>query len=138
MLWLKWKFILTTIIRKFKRKMKKSILIIIGLMVILFGMLVFSARKPTLTGNVVREDVFEGIITNMDLAPIILGGTGVYDRSCNMVGSGLTQCDAGIQTEKGLLNFNYRHNMAVQRCIAEGDKLEVQILENNKARVRRI
>ena len=119
--------------------MKKSILIIIGLLVIiLFGMLVFSARKPTPTGNVVREDVFEGTITNMDLEPIILEGMGVYDRSCNMVGNGLTQCDAGIQTEKGLLNFNYKHNMAVQGCIAEGDKLEIQILENNKAMVRRI
>ena len=30
-----------------------------------------------------------------------LEGKGVYDRSCNPVENGLTQCDAGIQTEKG-------------------------------------
>ncbi len=116
--------------------MKKSGLIIIGLLIILFGILVFSARKQT--GNAIKGDVFEGIITNMNLQPQVLDGEGVYDRSCNPVETGLTQCDAGIQTEKGLLNFNYKHNMHAQACIAEGDKLEIQVLEDNKAIVRRI
>lgn len=116
--------------------MKKSSLIIIGLLIVLFGMIVFSARKPT--GNVIKGDVFEGIITNMDLQPQVLDGTGVYDRSCNSIDGGLSQCDAGIQTERGLINFNYKHNMAVQGCIDQGQKLKVEILEGNKARVTRL
>ena len=116
-------------------KITNLIIIIAIISLVILGFVGLN-KKPT--GNVVREDVFEGTITNIDLEPIILEGIGVYDKSCNMVGNGLTQCDAGIQTEKGLLNFNYKHNMAVQGCIAEGDKLEIQILENNKAMVRRI
>ena len=117
--------------------MKKSGLIMIIALVVLFGILIISmAGKPT--GSALTGDVFNGIITNMDLQPQILDGEGVYDRSCNPVENGLTQCDAGIQTEKGLLNFNYKHSMHAQACIAEGDKLEVQVLENNKVTVRRI
>lgn len=116
--------------------MKKSGLIMIIALVALFGMLMLRAGKPT--GNAVKGDVFNGIITNTNLQPQVLDGEGVYDRSCNPVEDGLTQCDAGIQTEKGLLNFNYKHSMHAQACIAEGDKLEVQVLENNKATVRRI
>ena len=55
-----------------------------------------------------------------------------------MIGNGLSQCDAGIQTEKGLLNFNYKHNMDLQPCIAEGDNLKVEILEGGKVIVTRI
>ena len=55
-----------------------------------------------------------------------------------MIENGMSQCDAGIQTEKGLLNFNYKHNMAVQGCIDQGQNLKVEILEGNKARVTRL
>ena len=116
--------------------MKKSSLIVIGLLVIFFGMLAFSARKPT--GNVIKEDIFEGAITNIQLEPQVLDGTGVYDRSCKSVENGLAQCDAGIQTEEGLLNFNYKHNMQAQKCIDQGQNLKVEILEGNKARVTRL
>ncbi len=116
--------------------MKKSGLIIVGLLIILFGILAFSARKPT--GNVIKEDVFEGVITNMELEPQVLDGVGVYDRSCNMIGGGLTNCDAGIQTEKGLLNFNYKHDMSVQPCIDEGQKLKVEVFADGKAKVTRL
>jgi len=116
--------------------MKKSGLIMIIALVLLFGILMLKAGKPT--GNAVNGDVFNGIITNTNLQPQVLEGKGVYDRSCNPIENGLTQCDAGIQTEKGLLNFNYKHNMHAQACIAEGDRLEVQVLESNKAVVRRI
>lgn len=118
--------------------MKKSGLIIITIIVLvaLFGILLLRAGKPT--GNVIAGDVFEGIITNMNLQPQVLDGKGVYDKSCLAVDSGLTQCDAGIQTEKGLLNFNYKHNMHAQKCIDDGDNLRVEILEGGKAIVTRI
>jgi|SRR3989344_5247165 len=115
--------------------MKKSSLVIMGLVVILVGMLLFSAKKPT--GNIVKEDIFKGIITNINLEPQILDGTGVYDRSCLAVENGLSQCDAGIQTEKGLLNLNYKHNMNMQGCIDAGQKLKVEVLADNKAIVTR-
>ena len=120
-----------------KEKMKTGSIIIIVLVIALIGLFAYSSLRTT--GNSVKtgEDVFEGRITNFNIKPETLDGTGVYDRSCNPVESGLTQCDAGIQTEKGLLNFNYKHNMHMQRCIDSGDKLKVEILEGGKAKVTR-
>ena len=106
----------------------KTITIIILALVILAGLTVFGISK---TGNTLKEDVFTGKITNLNLEPITLEGKGVYDRSCNPVENGLSQCDAGIQTEKGLLNFNYKHNMALQPCLDKGQKLSVEILDSN-------
>ncbi len=119
----------------------KSKLIIIVLAIALVSLLGYiSLRTAKTTGSAIRgEEVFNGFITNVNLEAGKLEGTGVYDRSCNMIGNGFTQCDAGIETKKGLLNFNYKHNMAVQPCIAQGDKLEVEILDSEgKARVRRL
>ena len=118
--------------------MKIENLIIIALITALLGLIAYSSLRAT--GNSVKIDanMFEGVITNMNLEPSIIEGVGVYDRSCNMIGNGLTNCDAGIQTEKGLLNFNYKHNMQKQPCIAEGDRLKVEIFEENKARVTRL
>ncbi len=85
------------------------------------------------------KDIFNGRLTNIELSPQILTGRGVYDRSCAAMGNGLTNCDAGIQTEKGILNFNYKHDMAVQPCIAEGDELEVEIVDREgNAKVKRL
>ena len=122
----------------------KKINLILGIIVIVILSLSFVKLKTS--GNVVddqnsgmmnSQDVFEGVITNMELSPQILDGTGVYDRSCNPVENDLTQCDAGIQTSAGLLNFNYKHNMHMQACIDAGQNLKVEILEENKARVTR-
>ena len=113
--------------------MAKGIIIILGIVIIALAMLIGTFR----TGNVVKEDVFEGEITNIKLEPGVLEGTGVYDRSCNPVENGLTQCDAGIQTEKGLLNFNYKHEMHSQPCIDSGDKLRVEIFADGSAKVIR-
>lgn len=113
----------------------KPIIITIFAILLLGSLIVFGFFK---TGNVIKEDVFEGIITNLKLEPGFLEGTGVYDRTCKMIENGLSQCDAGIQTEKGLLNFNYKHNMNIQGCIDSGQKLKVEILDSNgKARVTR-
>lgn len=115
----------------------RTIFIVLG--ILLIGMIIFGSFK---TGNAIKEDVnknsFKGVITNINLEPQKIDGKGVYDKSCNMIGNGLTQCDAGIQTEKGLLNFNYKHNMAAQPCIAEGDNLKIEILEGGEAIVTRI
>jgi len=116
-----------------------NLVMIIGIIsLIILG---FTFSKKNQTGNSVKgikEDVFNGIITNIKLSPGKLSGMGVYDRSCNMVGNGLTQCDAGIQTEEGLLNFNYVHDMGKQECIGPNDKLIVEILDSTgKARVIR-
>ena len=115
--------------------MKKTIIIIIALVFVIAGIFVLGAKNPT--GNVIKEDVFEGIITNMNLEPQVLDGTGVYDRTCKMIENGLSQCDAGIQTEKGLLNFNYKHNMDMQGCIDAGQKIKIEVFANGKAKVTR-
>ncbi len=114
--------------------MKRTIIIIS--LIALIGLFVISPLYLK-TGNVVKTDSFEGRITNMDLAPGIYKGIGVYDRSCNPVENGLTQCDAGIQIEKGLANFNYKHNMNMQGCIDAGQSLTLEILEGGKAIVTR-
>ncbi|MBU0963162.1 MAG: hypothetical protein KKD48_04635 [Nanoarchaeota archaeon] len=115
----------------------KKINLIAGIsLIILFGTFIFLARSAT--SNVIKGDVFEGIITNMNLQSQVLDGMGVYDKNCNAIENGLTQCDGGIQTEKGLLNFNYKHNMHMQKCIDQGQKLKVEIFEGNKARVTRL
>ena len=116
-------------------KMKKSNLIVIGLIILLLGILVFSGRKQT--GDV-KEDVFEGVITNTNLEPRVLDGIGVYDRSCNPVENGLTQCDAGIKTEEGLLNFKYKHDMHAQGCLDQGQKLKVEVFAGGGAKVTRL
>ena len=116
--------------------MKALTIIMIGIIAILIGMIVFGSIKNT--GNTIKSDVFEGTITNADLEPQVLDGTGVYDRSCNPIDGGLSQCDAGIQTEKGLLNFNYKHDMNAQPCIDKDQKLKVEILADGKARVTRL
>ena len=117
--------------------MKSRIFIWIALIGMFAGLIIINQFK---TGNSIKEnvDVFEGTITNMNLEPALLSGKGVYDRSCFPVENGLTQCDAGIQTENGLLNFNYKHNMDMQGCLDKGNKLNVEILAGNKARVTRL
>jgi len=89
--------------------------------------------KTTTNGAAVSEargDVFRGMISNMAVQPGTLQGMGVYDRSCKMLGNGLTACDAGIQTEEyGLLNFKYQHNMQQQPCLAPNDLVAVRILD---------
>lgn len=116
-----------------------NLVMIIGIISLIISGFAFSNKNQT--GNSVKgvkEDVFDGTITNIKLSSGKLSGMGVYDRSCNMVGNGLTQCDAGIQTEEGLLNFNYVHDMSKQECIGPNDKLTVEILDTNgKARVTR-
>ena len=116
-------------------KMKPVHILLIVIILVLIGLMAYGNLKTT--GNVVQQDVFEGEITNMNLEPMTLSGEGVYDRSCNPVENGLTNCDAGIQTEKGLLNFNYKHDMNMQACLDKGDKLEVEILADGKAKVTR-
>ena len=116
--------------------MKFIHIFLIVIILFLVGLIAYGKFKTT--GNVVKQDVFEGIITNMNLEPQVLDGTGVYDRSCNPIENSLTQCDAGIQTERGLLNFNYKHDMNMQACLDNGDKLKLEILADGKARVTRL
>lgn len=130
--------------RKAKRgvvvNMKSGTFIILLLIALLVGLMIFGSFRTGNSNSIkeVRGDVFEGVITNINLEPQVLDGTGVYDKSCLSVENGLSQCDAGIQTEKGLLNFNYKHNMNMQKCLDNGQKLKVEILADNQARVTRL
>ena len=90
------------------------------------------------TSTVNASDTFNGKITNINLVPQVIYGTGVYDHNCISVENGLTQCDAGIQTSAGLINFNYKHNMQKQPCIDEGDNIKIKILNGGIARVLRL
>lgn len=120
----------------------------IGLVVLLAGVLIsqqYSPQNSQATGNSVvapqafTGDKFEGKITNTKVALGEYPGTGAYDRNCKSIGGGITNCHGGIQTQEfGLLDFNYEHNMAVQPCIAPGDKVLVTILDNSgRATVQR-
>src|SRR3989338_4191675 len=119
--------------------MKTINLILIIAIISLVALMIYGAQKQKISGSVTKGDFFEGYVTNQKLSPgERLEGNGVYDKSCNPVENGLTQCDAGIQTEKGLLNFNYKHFMHSQPCISEGDKLIVEVSEGGKTKVTRI
>ncbi len=101
-------------------------------------------KDNTPTGDLSKIPVangilFEGKITNKNVAPMKLEGTGVYDRNCVMVGNGLTDCHAGIKTDLGVLDFNYRHDMARNPCIAPNEKLVVEILDSSgNAKVQKV
>mgnify|MGYP001603034083 FL=1 len=116
-------------------KTTNLIMIIVIISLVILGFVGLNKKQ---TENAINQNVFEGVITNMNIEPSVLDGTGVYDKTCKMIENGLSQCDAGIQTEKGLLNFNYKHNMNLQGCIDSGQKLKVEILADNKARVTRL
>lgn len=84
-------------------------------------------------------NVFEGKITNVKVSPGRVEATSVYDRNC--VGSPITECDGGLKTaEYGVLNFHYKHDMAIQPCIHMYglEKMIVEILDDKgNARVIR-
>ncbi|VVB59979.1 Uncharacterised protein [uncultured archaeon] len=91
-------------------------------------------KIPTATG-----DLFDGKITNKNVAPVKLEGTGVYDRNCVSIGNGLTDCHAGIKTDMGVLDFNYQHDMVRKPCIAPNDKVVVEILDSSgNAKVQKV
>lgn len=98
------------------------------------GFFAIQSLKPKATGFATalpgKAEIFTGKITNMNLEPGIYEGTGVYDKSCLDAGAGMTECDGGIKTDKGVLNFHYKHNMAILPCIAPGDGLVVEILDS--------
>ena len=106
------------------------------------GFFAMESLKPKATGFATglsqKTELFTGKITNMNLEPGTYEGTGVYDKSCIDSGAGLTECDGGIKTDKGVLNFHYKHNMAILPCIAPGDGLVVEVLDSEgNARVTR-
>lgn len=121
----------------------------LGLMVLaVIGMLgisffIFSNDGTTPTGQAIGDTeeplhLFEGVIDNVDVEPGIIEGEGVYDRNCIPVNPndphGKVSCDAGIDTDEyGVLNFHYEHNMAEEPCIAPGEPVEVEILDDTGA-----
>ncbi len=87
---------------------------------------------------------FEGKINNVAVEPGTFEGKGVYDRNCIPVDPnnphGEVTCDAGIQTnEHGeILNFHYQHDMNIRPCIAPGEPVEIQVMDQEgTAEVRR-
>lgn len=99
-----------------------------------------NSQGDSLDGLNPAGDLFEGKITNKNVEPAKLIGTGVYDKSCVSAGGGLTNCHAGIKTDKyGVLDFNYVHDMAKKPCIAPNQKVVVEILDSaGNARIQRI
>ena len=124
---------------------KVSAIFIVALLVLGGTVLLAWPKKSSggITGGAVltaNGDIFKGKITNMAVEAGEMKGMGVYDKSCKMLGNGLTGCDAGIQTEKyGLLNFKYQHNMQQEPCLAPNDVVAVRILDNEgNAEIQRI
>lgn len=127
---------------------KKTTLIIAAIAVI--GIVYAIWASGTLAGDTptggalgdvtAKGDLFEGKITNKNVQPTKLLGVGVYDRNCVAIGNGLTNCHAGIKTDKyGVLDFNYEHDMARKPCINPNEKVVVEILDSSgKATVQRM
>ncbi len=120
--------------------------VIIGLLIGggILSVALFKSPSPTgraiteVNKEVLKGDIFKGKITNSKVEASTLKGIGVYDKSCKMGTDGLTTCDAGIKTEQyGVLNFNYRHNMQQQPCLAPNDILEIRIRSDGTAEVQR-
>jgi len=99
-----------------------------------------NSEGDSLDGVNPTGDLFEGKITNKNVVPGKMMGTGVYDKSCVSIGGGLTNCHAGIKTDKyGVIDFNYEHDMAKKPCVAPNQKVVVEILDSaGNARVQRI
>lgn len=121
-------------------------LISIGVIVLLVGLIavvgykLYTPKTGYAAYNVPSDlNVFEGKITNVKVSPGRIEGTSAYDRNC--VGEPITECDGGIKTaEYGVLNFHYRHDMALQPCIHMfgPEKMVVEILDSSgNARVIR-
>jgi len=121
-------------------KKKKFIFTIEGAMISILFVVILVLTIIVYSKNTVAQkaDFFNGKITNLKTIPGNLSGVGVYDKTCKKIGNGLTECDAGIKTQKyGVLNFNYVHDMAVEPCISSGDKIKIEILKNGLAKVWR-
>lgn len=122
--------------------MKKSTIFITISVIALLILVIYPMFKTgdVITGNVVRADTFEGTITNLELEPGTYRGVGVYDRNCIPVNPanphGKVNCDAGIETKFGVLNFHYEHIMSVQPCIMPGQQVTLEVLGGGKAIVR--
>ena len=123
---------------------KVAAALIIGVLLLGISVVALQSLKPKSTGFASasglpqKTELFTGKITNMNLEPGTYEGTGVYDKSCIDAGAGMTECDGGIKTDKGVLNFHYKHNMAILPCIAPGDGLVVEVLDSEgNARVTR-
>jgi len=127
-----------------KMKRKKFVFTIEGFIILMLLVAILSLSLIVYSKNlkdspVQKVNFFKGKITNIKTIPGNLSGIGVYDKTCKAIGNGLTECDAGIKTEKyGVLNFNYIHNMAVESCITSGDKIEIEILKDGTARIWRM
>ncbi len=118
----------------------------IGVIVALFALVAvlgykLYSPKTGYASYIPPEDlnVFEGRITNVKVSPGRVEAVSVYDRNC--VGNVITECDGGVKTEEyGVLNFHYKHDMAIQPCIHMfgPEKMIVEILDSNgNARVIR-
>ncbi|MBU5537388.1 MAG: hypothetical protein QW818_02300 [Candidatus Aenigmatarchaeota archaeon] len=108
------------------------ITLLLGLMTV-FGYKLYAPKTGYTSYDIPSDlNVFEGKITNVKVKPGRIEGISVYDRNC--VGSPITECDGGIKTaEYGVLNFRYRHNMAVQPCIHMygPEKMIIEILDSD-------
>ncbi len=80
-----------------------------------------------------KGDIFKGRISNWNFdGEEQIEGIAVYDRNCVTGLDGMTNCDAGIRTKEfGVLNFDYTHNMALKPCLSPGQKVAVDIANNN-------
>ncbi len=83
--------------------------------------------------------VFSGRILNSTLVPgIYNNASALTDEGCNAdPKTGLANCTTKIQTKDGKLIFNYEHDMMEKPCLSIGDKVDVEILGNSSAMVRR-
>ncbi len=124
--------------KKTKVSLKLETLFVLILIIIIFSLVFVLYSENEGKSSVSGVDLFNGTITNLKISLGNISGVGVYDKTCKSIGNGLTECNAGIKTEKyGVLNFNYVHNMAVEPCIVSGDKLQIEIFKNGTARVWR-
>jgi hypothetical protein len=127
-----------------KRKQAKndhSVLVAVIVLGVIFtglALLIASPSNPTQAGQpALGEDAFYGIIQNVRF---VGKTTGIVkaDTNCKLVEKGLTNCIGIITASDGReLDFNYKHDMSRQECLATGDKVTIVLLENGTVKVLR-
>jgi len=87
--------------------------------------------------SVPAEDAFFGSIVNAQLTKSTRGIVEA-DTNCRPVEHGLTNCVAIITDSDGNeLHFNYSHDMSSQSCLATGDHVAIELLDNGNVKVVR-
>lgn len=109
--------------------------------VLLVGVAVyFSAQHPSTTAiESSGPNVFRGRVVSGNTGSQTYSNVSVLtDEGCTAdPRTGLANCTTKLQSNDGVISFNYEHDMMEQPCLSIGDKANMQTFENGTAIVDR-